>query len=101
MLNLLSNRGLPLSQTVLHRREFGELTLPVREHAESFRIAILCPISLIYSSSAQLSAAHLIKFTIKAANELAEVLIELFQHSLTRFVPEPRIFALFLVIILK
>jgi hypothetical protein len=101
MLDLLSDRGLPLSQTVLHRRKFRELTLPVRKHAKRFGIAILCLISLLYSSSAQLFAAHLVEFTIKAADELTEILVELFQHSLARLVPEPWIFALFLVIVLE
>jgi len=51
--------------------------------------------------SAFVFAAHLVKFTIKAAHEHTEVLIELFEYSLARLVPKSRIFALFLVIVLE
>ena len=48
-----------------------------------------------------ITSAYLIEFTIIAAYKLAEVLIELFQHSLSRLVPESWVFALFLVIVLE
>ena len=59
-----------------------------------------CSQSHVLLSSAIFST-YLIEFTIIASHKLTEILVELFQYSLARFVPKSRIFALFLVIVLE
>jgi hypothetical protein len=44
---------------------------------------------------------HLVKLAVKTTHEFAEVLINCRKHPLPRFIPEPRIFALFLVFVLE
>ena len=44
---------------------------------------------------------HLVKLAVKTTHEFAEVLINCRKHPLPRFIPEPRIFALLLVVVLK
>ena len=75
---LLSNRWHPFSEPVLDRGEFRELSLPVWEDSKSFYIAVL------------------IEFTIITTFQLC---LRLESHRVASFVPKPRVFARFIILI--